>query len=66
MSARIVPLRSAEAEDSRVQGTPAERVALVAQLSREAWSLTGRPVPVYTRANMPFRLITLRESGRAE
>jgi len=66
MRARVVPLQSAEASDSRVEGTPAERVALVAVLSRQAWALTGRPVPSYTRATMPLRIISLRESRRAD
>jgi hypothetical protein len=66
MRARVVPLKSPEAGDSRVEGTPAERVALVAVLSRQAWALTGRPLPSYTRATMPVRVISLRESRRAE
>lgn len=66
MRARVVPLSSREAGDARVVGTPAERVALVAELSRQAWALTGRPLPSYTRATMPVRVTSLRESGRAE
>lgn len=62
MSARIVPLRSAEASEARVAGTVDERLALVARLSREAWALTGRAVPSYTRATMPVRITTLREA----
>lgn len=62
MSARVVPLRSPEAGESRVQGTIEERLALVARLSREAWALTGRPLPSYSRATMPVRIITLREA----
>ena len=44
MQARVVPLASHEAGDSIVEGTPSQRVALVAELSRRAWALTGRPV----------------------
>ena len=66
MTGRVVPLRSREAGDARVAGTPAERIALVAKLSREAWALTGRPLPSYTRATMPVRFITLRESRHAD
>lgn len=61
---RVVSLRSAEAGDARVPGTPAERVALVAELSLRAWTLTGRPLPSYTRATMPVRITTLRDQGR--
>jgi hypothetical protein len=62
MTARSVPLTSREAGESRVGGTPAERIAMVATLTRAAWALTGRPVPSYTRATMPVRIIPLRES----
>lgn len=61
MTVRIVPLRSAEAGDGRVGGTIAERLAQVHELSRRSWGLTGRPLPSYTRALMPFRLTTLAQ-----
>jgi len=61
---RIVPLRSVEAGESRVAGSVAERVALVADLSRQAWALTGRPIPTYTRKTMPVRVVSLRDSDR--
>jgi len=66
MSARVVPLRSAEASESRVAGTVEERLALVARLSREAWALTGRPLPSYTRATMPGRITTLRDARESD
>ena len=59
MTARIVPLQSDEAGDGRVGGTAAERLALVAQLSRRSWALTKQPLPTYTRRTIPFRLIKL-------
>lgn len=61
MTVRIVPLRSSEAGDARVGGTADERLQLVAELSRRAWELTGRPLPSYTRATMPVRKTTLAE-----
>jgi hypothetical protein len=61
MTARIVPLRSDEASDARVDGTPEERLALLAELSRRMWALTRRPLPSYTRESMPVRVSTLRE-----
>ena len=61
MTARIVPLRSDEASDARVHGTPAERLALLAELSRRMWALTRQPVPSYPRAVMPVKLTTLAE-----
>jgi hypothetical protein len=59
MTVRIVPLRSDEASDGRVGGTVAERLALVAELSRRSWELTKQPVPAYTRQTIPFRWIKL-------
>ena len=61
MTARVVSLHSDEAGDARVSGTPEERLALLAELSRRMWALTQRPVPAYTRATMPVRLSTLSE-----
>lgn len=61
MTVRIVPLDSPEAGDARVGGTAAERLALVAELSRRAWALTGRPLPSYTRRTMPVKLTTLAD-----
>ncbi|CAN5325304.1 hypothetical protein BH23GEM2_BH23GEM2_20280 [soil metagenome] len=63
VQARVVPLTSPEASDAFVAGTPSERIALVAELSRRAWALTGQPLPSYTRATMPVRVVTLAESG---
>lgn len=35
--------------------TPAERLAMMWQLAREGWLLSGRPLPTYDRANLPSR-----------
>ena len=59
MSARVVPLDSDEAGDSRMGGTVDERVAAVAALTAEAWRLAGRPFPRYVRATMPALKATL-------
>jgi hypothetical protein len=61
MTARVVPLTSDEAGDGRVGGTPSDRLALLAELSRRMWELTRRPSPEYTRATMPVKLTTLEE-----
>lgn len=61
MTARIVPLHSAEASDARVSGTASDRLALVAALSARAWLLTGRALPRYTRSTMPIRVARLGE-----
>ncbi len=59
MTVRVVSLHSREASDARVEGTAAERIALVAELSKRLWAATGRPLPTYTRATMPIVLTTL-------
>jgi hypothetical protein len=64
MTARIVPLRSREASEPPCPPTAAERLALLASLSREAWALTGQPAPSYTRATMPVARTSLRDQGR--
>lgn len=61
MTARIVSLTSPEADDSRMAGTPEQRLAAVTALTAEAWRLAGRPLPTYTRATMPIRLATLKD-----
>ena len=66
IEARVVPLRSREAGDARVGGTVAERVALVAELSRMLWARTGRANPTYTRATMPVVISTLGEQSSRE
>ena len=59
MTVRVVPLTSREAGDPRMGGTPAERVAAVAELTELAWKLAGRPFPTYTRATIPVIVTTL-------
>lgn len=61
MTAGVVPLTSAEADDARMGGTIDERVAAVALLTAEAWRLSGRPLPTYTRATMPVVVTTLKD-----
>ena len=58
MTVRIVPLRSREAGESRVEGSSVDRLALVARLSEVLWIRTGRVLPSYTRATMPVVLST--------
>lgn len=61
MTVRIVSLRDDAAGDGRVGGTVEERLALVGELSRRSWKLTGLPLPSYDRASMPVRLTRLAE-----
>lgn len=64
MTVRVVPLRSLEASDSRVAGTPSERIAMVGVLSADLWARTQRPLPVYERVAMPVRVEPLRANDR--
>ncbi len=59
MTARVVPLTSDQAGDSRVPGTADERLALLRELSARMWALTGNPMPTYPRREMPVKLSTL-------
>ncbi len=61
MTVRVVPLHSDEAGDGRVDGTAAQRLAIVADLSQRMWALTRWPAPAYTRGTIPLRLTTLSE-----
>lgn len=61
MTARVVPLRSDEAGDMRMGGTPDARVAAVAELTLEAWRLAGREFPRYTRQTIPVVVASLRD-----
>jgi len=38
-----------------------ERLAAVAELTAEAWRLSGRPLPSYTRASMPVAVTKLKD-----
>lgn len=49
MTVRVVSLHSDDAGDGRVECTAAQRLAIVADLSRRMWALTGRAGSAYTR-----------------
>ena len=66
MTARVVPLQSHEAGDARLEGTVAERVKLVAELTEIGWNIAKLPWPSYSRATMPVALTTLAEQGKDE
>lgn len=44
-------------DDLSAVTTPEQRIEMVWELSARMWELTGRPVPSYTRAEMPGRVI---------
>ncbi|HYV97175.1 MAG TPA: hypothetical protein VE967_06960 [Gemmatimonadaceae bacterium] len=66
MTVRVVPLSDQRAGDARVAGTAADRIALVRELSERGWSLTGRPLPSYTRATMPVVITSLASHGQPD
>lgn len=57
---RIARLGDPESDDLSETTTVAERLDMVALLTRRMWELTGRPFPSYDRAEMPVRI----ERGR--
>ncbi len=63
MTVRVVSLHSREAGDSRMEGTIAERLAMTRQLTERIWKLSGKPLPSYTRATMPVRIIRRSVAG---
>ncbi|MBL8900731.1 MAG: hypothetical protein JNM84_24075 [Planctomycetes bacterium] len=42
--------------------TAEQRLAMLEELSRQAWELSGRPWPSYTRAEIPVRIFRPGES----
>lgn len=60
MTARVRPLGEEGSGDVTAGATPAECVALVEELTREAWALARRPLPAYTCSTMPVRVVRLR------
>lgn len=55
--ARAYPLGQEPGDALMERTTPAERVAMVWTLTREAWSLAGLAVPEYPRARAPLRVV---------
>jgi hypothetical protein len=50
-------LVSKQEDQPPIGATIQERLELLAEISARAWALTGQPVPQWTRATMPGRLI---------
>ncbi len=56
---RVYRLGDEPGDDLSAVSTPEERLAMVAELSRRMWELTGRAVPSYPRSAMPGRVLRL-------
>jgi len=54
---RILPLGEEPPDDLSPSTTPEQRIALVWELSARMRELTGPPLPSYTRATIPVRVI---------
>lgn len=54
---RVYRLGTEPGDDLSDVSTAEQRLAMVTELSRRMWDLTGRPVPSYTRAVMPGRVL---------
>jgi hypothetical protein len=44
-------------DDLSATTTPAQRIAMMWQLAESAWRLAGHPPPVYSRLEMPARVV---------
>lgn len=54
---RVHPLGEEPRDDLVERTTPAERLAMVWPLTREAWSLADLPIPEYERGEVPVRVV---------
>lgn len=63
MAVRVTTLPHTGTGDQRTGGSPADRLAAVAELTLLGWTLARRPFPAYTRGTMPVRVTTL-SAGR--
>ena len=61
---RVFPLGEEPSEDLSASTTADQRLAMVASLSEEAWTLTGNQMPHYLRHNIPVRRVTLSNKSR--
>ncbi len=53
LRARVFPLAREPRDDLIGHTSAAQRLALVADLTREMWALAGLKIPDYARAEMP-------------
>ena len=60
LRASVVPLTHEPQDDLSGHTTVAERLALVAEMSAEMWTLAGKSLTVYTRSDMPVAVRALR------
>jgi len=61
----IVSLGRGSEDDLSASTSPAQRLAVMWALAKEAWALMGRPVPDYDRAHAPVRVVRGNAPGQA-
>lgn len=54
---RSYTLGSEPGDDLSATTTAEERLAMMWPLALEAWALTGKPMPEYSRSTMPVRVL---------
>jgi hypothetical protein len=54
---RVYRLGEEPEDDLSETSTPEQRLAMIWELSLDAWTLSGRPYPEYSRAEIPVRVI---------
>ncbi|MBI4421881.1 MAG: hypothetical protein HY560_13740 [Gemmatimonadetes bacterium] len=54
---RVYRLGEEPSDDLSGTTTPEQRLEMVAQLSQRMWELSAKPVPSYSRADMPGRVL---------
>ncbi|MDQ3225311.1 MAG: hypothetical protein M3Q50_01590 [Chloroflexota bacterium] len=59
LRARVHRLGEEPRDDLRVCTSANERLALVAELTREMWALAGLEMPTYSRAQIPVAIVPL-------
>jgi hypothetical protein len=57
LNVKVYRLGEEPGDDLSAVSTPEQRLAMVAELSHRMWTLTGQPVPSYTRSTMPGRVL---------
>lgn len=62
---RCYALGQEPAEDLTATTTPAERIAMVWQLTLDTWALSGMPIPDYPREQSPGRVLRPAHGSRA-
>jgi hypothetical protein len=64
LTLRVVPLTASGDNNLAHSTTAVERLVLVEALTREGWSLAGRQLPTYTRAETPVVVIPMTTAMR--